>query len=157
MIIVAPEGIAGAIGRIFSRRQASTLPPPATLPLQASRAATLEARSLRKRFGGVVALDGVDLVIEPGEILGLIGPNGSGSTRFANVISGLVAPDDGVMRLGARGLLALGAERIARAGIARGFQTPALPPGLSALDLVALARASAAGRIGFLPSLLGLD
>jgi branched-chain amino acid transport system permease protein len=157
MIILAPEGIAGVLGRALTRRRhASDLPTPAPVPWQAGRA-TLEARGLRKRFGGVVALDGVDLVVEPGEILGLIGPNGSGKTTLANVISGLVAPDDGIMRLGSRGLLGLSAEQVARAGIARGFQTPALPPSLTALELVALARASAAGRIGFLPSVLGRD
>jgi len=118
---------------------------------------TLEVRGLTKRFGGVLALDRVDLVIEPGEILGLIGPNGSGKTTLANVISGLVAPDGGAMRLGSRGLRGLSAEEIAREGIARGFQTPALPPSLGALELVALARASATGRIGFLPGLLGRD
>ena len=156
-IVAAPEGIAGSIGRVFARRGPSRLPTPASVPLQAAKAATLEARGLRKSFGGVVALDDVDLVIEPGEILGLIGPNGSGKTTLANVISGVVTPDDGVMRLGSRGLLTLSAEKIARAGIARGFQTPALPPGLTALELVALARASSAGKVGFLASLRGSD
>src|SRR5262249_44726436 len=66
-------------------------------------------------------------------------------------------PDEGVIRLGSTGLIALSAERVAHAGVARGFQTPALPPNLSALELVALARASAAGKIGFLSSLLGHD
>jgi len=158
MIIAAPEGIAGLIGRVLAPRpRASRLPTPASVPLQTAKSAPLEARSLRKSFGGVVALDGVDLVIEPGEILGLIGPNGSGKTTLANVISGLVAPDGGVMRLGSRNLRTLSAEQIARAGIARGFQTPALPPSLSVLELVALARASNAGTIGFLPSLRGRD
>jgi len=158
MIILAPEGLAGVLGRARAhRRQDAVLPLSAPVALRGSRSATLEARGLTKRFGGVLALDRVDLVIEPGEILGLIGPNGSGKTTLANVISGLVAPDDGAMRLGSRGLRGLGAERIARAGIARGFQTPALPPSLSALELVALTRASAGQRIGFLPALLGRD
>ena len=158
MIVLAPEGIAGVLGRAFAgRRRSADLPRPVPVPPRETRSATLEARSLSKRFGGVLALDRVDLVIEPGEILGLIGPNGSGKTTLANVISGLVPTDDGVMRLGSRGLRGLSAERIALAGIARGFQTPALPPSLSALELVALARASAAGKIGFLPSLLGRD
>ena len=158
MIIVAPEGIAGILGdRFVRRRRAVELPSSEPVPLRGSKSATLEARSLKKSFGGVVALDGVDLVIEPGEILGLIGPNGSGKTTLANVVSGLVPPDGGVLRLGSRGLLRLSAERIARAGVSRGFQTPALPPSLSALELVALARASATGKIGLLASLLGSD
>ena len=158
VIILAPEGLAGILGRALEgRRRAAELPPAAPVALTGSRSATLEVRGLTKRFGGVLALDRVDLVIEPGEILGLIGPNGSGKTTLANVISGLVAPEAGAMRLGSRGLGGLSAEKIARAGIARGFQTPALPPSLSTLELVALARASAAGRIGFLGSLLGRD
>jgi branched-chain amino acid transport system permease protein len=157
MIILTPDGIAGLIGRAFARGRQGARPPPTPVRLQGSRSATLEARSLTKRFGGVLALDGVDLVIEPGQILGLIGPNGSGKTTLANVISGLVSPDDGVMRLGPRGLRGLGADKIARAGIARGFQTPALPPSLSALELVALARARAAGEIGFFAAVVGRD
>jgi branched-chain amino acid transport system permease protein len=158
MIILAPEGLAGTLGHALARpRRASGLPLAAPVPLTGPRSATLEVRGLTKRFGGVLALDRVDLVIEPGEILGLIGPNGSGKTTLANLISGLVAPDAGTMRLGSRGLRGLSAEEIARERIARGFQTPALPPGLSALELVALARASAAGRIGFLSGLSGRD
>ena len=158
MIILAPEGLAGLLGQALAReRRGPVLPPAAPVPLTGSRSATLEVRGLTKRFGGVLALDRVDIVIEPGEILGLIGPNGSGKTTLANVISGLVVPNDGALRLGSRGLRGLGAEEIARAGIARGFQTPALPPSLSALELVALARASGAGRIGFLAALLGRD
>ena len=158
MIILAPEGIAGLLIRVIARRARSPeLPKPIPVPLQGSKSATLEARSLIKRFGGVLALDAVDLVIEPGEILGLIGPNGSGKTTLANAISGLVSPDEGGMRLGSRRLRGLSADKVARAGIARGFQTPALPPSLSVLELVALARASALGRIGFLASLPGRD
>ena len=158
MIILAPEGIAGLLIRVFARwARSPELPRSIPVPLEGSKSAILEARSLIKRFGGVLALDAVALVIEPGEILGLIGPNGSGKTTLANAISGLVSPDEGVMRLGSRGLRGLSADKIARAGIARGFQTPALPPSLSVLELVALARASAAGRIGFRASLLGHD
>jgi branched-chain amino acid transport system permease protein len=157
-IVLAPQGIAGLLAHALARwRRAAPLPPPAAVALRGAGSEALEARALSKRFGGVLALDGVDLVIEPGEILGLIGPNGSGKTTLANAISGLAAPDKGVVRLGSREIHGLGADEIARAGVARGFQTPALPPGLSALELVALARASAAREIGFLPGLMGRD
>jgi branched-chain amino acid transport system permease protein len=157
-IVLAPEGLAGIVGQAVGRsRRPAALPPPAFVPLQGAGSTALEARALTKRFGGVLALDRVDLVISPGEILGLIGPNGSGKTTLANAISGLVSPDEGLVRLGSRDLRGLEADEIARAGVARGFQTPALPPSLSALELVALARASATGKIGFVSGLLGGD
>ena len=55
----------------------------------------LEARDVVKHFGGVVALDGLDLSVERNEILGLIGPNGSGKTTFFNVVTGLYSADAG--------------------------------------------------------------
>ena len=55
----------------------------------------LEARGLTKKFGGVVALDHLDLAVEPNEILGLIGPNGSGKTTFFNVVTGIYGADQG--------------------------------------------------------------
>ena len=62
--------------------------------------AVLEARAVRKRFGGLVAVDGVDLVLHRGEILGMIGPNGSGKTTLVNILTGTLAPDTGDVRLG---------------------------------------------------------
>ena len=61
--------------------------------------ALLEVRAARKAFGGLVALDNVDIDIHHGEIYGLIGPNGAGKTTFFNVITGLYAPDGGSFRL----------------------------------------------------------
>ena len=57
----------------------------------------LEARGLTRKFGGVVALDHLDLAIAPNEILGLIGPNGSGKTTFFNVATGIYGPDAGAI------------------------------------------------------------
>jgi ABC-type branched-subunit amino acid transport system ATPase component len=82
----------------------------------------LEVRGVRKAFGGVVALDRVDLSLGEHEILGLIGPNGSGKTTFVNVVSGFLAPDTGSIAALGRSLNGLRAHSIARAGIARTFQ-----------------------------------
>lgn len=77
---------------------------------------------LRKAFGGLQALDGIDLTVAQGEIVGLIGPNGSGKTTFFNVITGYFRPDHGSVRLAGRELAGLSAVAICRAGIARTFQ-----------------------------------
>jgi ABC-2 type transport system ATP-binding protein len=73
----------------------------------------LEAREVRKRFGTVEALQGLSLTIRPGEIYGLLGPNGSGKTTFIRCVAGLVRPDAGDVRvLGGDPRVAIGAGRI---------------------------------------------
>ena len=57
--------------------------------------ALLEVKGLRRRFGGVAALDGADLTVEQGRITGLIGPNGAGKTTLFNAVTGAVRPDEG--------------------------------------------------------------
>jgi ABC-type branched-subunit amino acid transport system ATPase component len=102
--------------------------------------ALLEARSLCKHFGGVTALDRLDLDVEPGEILGLIGPNGSGKTTFINVCTGVVAPDEGTVHFDSRPLRGLSPWQISRLGISRIFQTNMLWPSLTALENVMVSR-----------------
>jgi branched-chain amino acid transport system ATP-binding protein len=82
----------------------------------------LSVRELRKRFGGVAALDGVSFSVEPGDVLGIIGPNGAGKTTLLNCISGLARPDRGEIRWEERPITGLPAHRIARLGIGRTFQ-----------------------------------
>lgn len=84
----------------------------------------LRATGVQKRFGGFQALGGVDLSVDAGEIVGLIGPNGSGKTTLINVISGLLPPDGGEVRLGGEAMGALPAHRRAARGINRTFQVP---------------------------------
>ena len=84
----------------------------------------LEVRNLTKRFGGFVALDGVSLHLDPGERLGLIGPNGSGKTTMINCVSGALFNDGGEIVFEGRDITALPAYRRARLGIARSFQIP---------------------------------
>lgn len=99
-------------------------------------AALLEIRHVRKAFGGLVALDNVGFIIEPGEIVGLIGPNGSGKTTLINLISGMLAADDGSMRLVGDEIIAMPAHLRATAGIARTFQLVRVVGEITALENV---------------------
>ena len=85
--------------------------------------AKLEVSDLRLSFGGLDVLQGVDLTVEPGEIVSVIGPNGAGKTSLFNVISGVYAPNDGDIRLDGVSLLGMNPAQIADHGIARTFQT----------------------------------
>jgi branched-chain amino acid transport system ATP-binding protein len=85
-------------------------------------AALLEVENVSRRFGGVVALDGVSLDAGEHEIVGLIGPNGAGKTTLFNVVTRLYRPDSGELRFAGRSLLRAPAHRIVRRGIARTFQ-----------------------------------
>lgn len=97
----------------------------------------LKIRDLRVNFGGVRAIDGVDLEIFPGEIVGVIGPNGSGKTTTFNVVTGLVAACSGsVQWMDGRELAGIAPWIIYRCGIARTFQNIRLPLGLSVLENV---------------------
>jgi branched-chain amino acid transport system ATP-binding protein len=84
--------------------------------------ALLEARGIVKRFGGLAAIQGVDLTIRRGEILGVIGPNGAGKTTFVNCISGLDKPTAGTIVFKGRDITRMPGHRIGRLGIARTFQ-----------------------------------
>jgi len=82
----------------------------------------LEARGLTKRFGGLCALDGVDLTLQKGEILGVIGPNGAGKTTLFSVIAGSIPPTAGDVMLDGQRVTGLSAPRRVRAGIVRTHQ-----------------------------------
>jgi ABC-type branched-subunit amino acid transport system ATPase component len=84
--------------------------------------ALLEVKDLHRRFGGVVALDGVDLTVAQGQITGLIGPNGAGKTTLFNAISGALKPDSGSVRFRGEVVTGWRPDRLARAGLARTFQ-----------------------------------
>ena len=84
----------------------------------------LEVRELVKRFGGFRALDGVSFHLAAGEVLGLVGPNGSGKTTCINVISGLYAPDGGDVVFEDRSIGGTKSHLLARGGINRTFQSP---------------------------------
>jgi branched-chain amino acid transport system ATP-binding protein len=96
----------------------------------------LEVENVTKRFGGIVALDGVSFAAERGEIVGLIGPNGAGKTTAFNVITRLYTPDEGDVRFEGKPLLGTSPSGIVRRGIARTFQNVELSRGMSVLDNV---------------------
>ncbi|MBC6718275.1 ABC transporter ATP-binding protein [Aurantimonas sp. DM33-3] len=82
----------------------------------------LIVRGLRKRFGGVVALNDIDLAVEAGELVGLIGPNGSGKTTLLNIVSGYYDADAGTIAYDGAPVAGLSPHRLARIGIGRSFQ-----------------------------------
>ena len=82
----------------------------------------LEIAGVRRRFGGLAALDGVDFGVRAGTLTGLIGPNGAGKTTLFNVVSGLLAPDAGSIRFAGREIAAAPPETISNAGLVRSFQ-----------------------------------
>ncbi len=102
-----------------------------------SQALTVER--ITKSFGGLTAVNGVDLAIEPGERRALIGPNGAGKTTLFNLISGTLPPSSGRLLLFGQDVTALPPHTRARLGLARTFQITTLFRNLSVLDNVLLA------------------
>src|SRR5258707_15036216 len=88
------------------------------------RAPILNVTKLTKRFGGFYALDGLSFHVASGEILGLVGPNGSGKTTAINVISGLYAPDGGGVVLDGTAIGGVASHKLVHRGINRTFQVP---------------------------------
>jgi branched-chain amino acid transport system permease protein len=129
--------------------------PPSTAlehaPLAAAQAAVAETsgpgpvlscRGLSKRFGGVVAVDGVDLHVAPGEVLAVIGPNGAGKSTLFNLLSGFAVPSAGEVIFADRAISGIRPYVLARRGLARTFQTSRLFPTLSVWENVLLAASS---------------
>jgi ABC-type branched-subunit amino acid transport system ATPase component/ABC-type branched-subunit amino acid transport system permease subunit len=99
----------------------------------------LVARGLSKSFGGVKALDGVDLSVPEGAIVGIFGSNGAGKTCALDCISGFLAPDSGEVLLHGAGISALSAARRAAAGLGRTFQDARLFPSMTVREVLATA------------------
>ncbi len=110
----------------------------------------LEARHIRKSFGGLQALSEVSLAIEPGEIYGLIGPNGAGKTTLFNVLTGLYKPDAGAVLFNGTELTGKKPNLIVEAGVARTFQNIRLFANMTAIENVMVGRhlRARAGALG---------
>jgi branched-chain amino acid transport system ATP-binding protein len=120
-----------------------------------SQAAQLTLTDVSKRFGGVVAVSGVTLTVERGEIFGLIGPNGAGKTTLVNVASGQYQPETGSVELDGREISRLAPHRRAELGLSRTFQNVRLVPDPTVFENVAIG-AYLTGRSGLVDALLRL-
>ncbi len=105
----------------------------------------LEAHNISKRFGGLAALDGIDLSIKRGEILGVLGPNGAGKTTFVNCITGLDKPTQGTVLFNGQDITRLPGFAIGRLGMARTFQIAKPFKQLTVRDNVAVGAMFGAG------------
>lgn len=106
----------------------------------------LELRSVTKAFGGLVAVDGIDLDVDHGQRLGLLGPNGAGKTTLFNLIAGDMRPTSGVIQIGGVDCTMLASRHRARLGVARTYQRTRLFGGLSVADNLYLAQTGKSGR-----------
>ena len=152
MLWLAPEGVIGTLARYCpphrsgAAAKASDVASAAFLVRRRRARTRLTVNGIGIAFGGVKAATDVSFAAAPGRITSVIGPNGAGKTTVLNMIGGFYRPDTGSIRLGDVELAGAPAWRIARAGIARTYQTTQLFGAMSVLDnvLVALRR----GRLG---------
>lgn len=161
--VLLPGGIAslidGARSRIASRiRSRTTVRRTASasdkVPLAPLPGKKLTVSHVNKKFGGNAALSDVSFEANPGEVVALIGPNGSGKTTILNIISGFYKSDGGSVAVGDEVMSGKDAHRIAAAGVMRTFQTPLIPE-MSVRDVVATARFTS-DPVGILATMLRL-
>src|SRR6185437_13663655 len=161
IVLVIPGGIADLLD--FANRRPlqsgrAITPRPELLPEVLNHGSAQQAITLKDvvlAFGGVRAIDGLDLTISPGQVHGLIGPNGSGKTTTLNVISGYYNPEVGAVGFGAHDLAHGAAQTRAKLGIARTFQTPRLIGEASVLENVMIG-GTVDGTATFAESMLSL-
>jgi branched-chain amino acid transport system ATP-binding protein len=146
---LAPEGVIGTIARYLRRadQAGAAAGEPAIMQfLAVGDAPPLSVSGVGISFGGIRAATDVSFAAPPGRITSVIGPNGAGKTTVLNMIGGFYRPDTGSIRLGEAELAGAPAWRIARAGIARTYQTTQLFGAMSVLDNVIVA--ARRGRLG---------
>jgi branched-chain amino acid transport system ATP-binding protein len=114
----------------------------------------LQLKKLRKEFGGLVAVNDIDLDIEAGEIRGLIGPNGSGKTTLFNLISGFIAPTSGSVTWRGKNITGQPTYKIVSQGITRTFQLTKLIADMTALENLVIA-CYLHSELGFLERIFG--
>jgi ABC-type branched-subunit amino acid transport system ATPase component len=99
----------------------------------------LSVRDIRKRFGGIAALDGVSLDVPAGMVFGLVGPNGSGKTTLFNIVTGFLRADSGAVTFAGGRIDRLPPHRIARLGLCRTFQSSLAPGQMTVMENMLLA------------------
>lgn len=114
----------------------------------------LEAKNLRKQFGGLVAIDDLSFHIEKGEILGMIGPNGAGKSTAFNLITGFYSPTSGKVEFKGEDITGLKHCQIACKGIVRTWQVSSLFANMTVLESVTIG-CHLGGRIGFWQAIVG--
>jgi branched-chain amino acid transport system permease protein len=163
-LVTMPDGIGGFLRDLPGLRRLgrSTAPPPGRVVTSldglvaipaAGQRVSLVLDDVKMFFGGVKAVDGVSLLVEPGQVHGLIGPNGSGKSTLVNMVTGVYTPTGGTVRLGERVLNELRPHDVAQAGVTRTFQNIQLFKDLTVLDNV-MVGFHTHRRAGFLDQLL---
>ncbi|KQP63928.1 branched-chain amino acid ABC transporter ATP-binding protein/permease [Methylobacterium sp. Leaf112] len=142
---LVPAGLVGSVARVFPRRTEARATEEADSAgflaafLGKRPGEPLIVDGIGIRFGGIRAAEDVSFTAQPGAVTSVIGPNGAGKTTVLNMVSGFYRPGTGAIRLGTRDLTGAPAQAIARAGIARTYQTTRLFGSLGVLDNVSLA------------------
>ncbi|HEY1721958.1 MAG TPA: branched-chain amino acid ABC transporter ATP-binding protein/permease [Magnetospirillaceae bacterium] len=156
----AREGLWPMIARLFPapkpRAVIAEVPTPAVQAAAKSTGPLLTLDTVRKRFGGLVAVNGVSFTVGTGEIVALIGPNGAGKSTLFNAVTGIAPADEGRVLLGDAPIQGDSPQNIARRGIGRTFQHVKLIPELTVLENVALG-AHLHSRAGLVEAVLRLD
>jgi branched-chain amino acid transport system permease protein len=137
VVYVLPQGVFGFLQKHWpTMRQASVLPAPAFTTASHPQASLLTVDNVSRNFGGLVAVDDMTFTIQPGEIVGLIGPNGSGKTTMLNLISGALVPSAGIIRFNGEEISGRSPHTIARLGVARTFQLVRVLGAMSVIENV---------------------
>jgi branched-chain amino acid transport system permease protein len=140
ILLLRPQGL---LGEIPTRRRRVVVEGHGPAPLGATAPAdgtvVVEGRGLMRRFGGIVAVSGLDIELRRGRIVGLIGPNGAGKTTAFNLLTGFLRPDAGSVTLNGVPLAGARPHQIVRRGMARSFQDLKLFSRMTVLDNVMVA------------------
>jgi branched-chain amino acid transport system ATP-binding protein len=108
----------------------------------------LDINRVTKAFGGLLAVNEMDLVIEQGKIYGLIGPNGAGKTTLFNIISGFYKPESGDIFFAGENVTHLNSDQLCHRGLVRTFQIPKMFPEMSVIDNVLIGALSRTRKVG---------